>query len=303
VSKPEPSPPGASRTDTSDGTPEARPSLWRPGSWPDGSLTGNAALREVDAAGAPPAVLALHGFGCTPAEVDLLTDLAVARRLRCRAPLLPGHGTHARQLAKTRYDDWFGAAERALLELAKSGPVIVGGQSMGALLSLDLAIHHPGAVRALLVLANATRLSSPFPDLALALADRLHLPDLALPKFGGANILDEQNKPFHLTYSAQPMHAAASLRRAGKRVIEALPSIHCPTFIAHGQHDAVCPVDNAWLVAERISTPHVELLILPNSAHIITKDRDRHLLEQRLAAFLDDSLDLAVPDGDADHRA
>jgi esterase/lipase len=65
-------------------------------------------------------------------------------------------------------------------------------------------------------------------------------------------------------------------------------------FIAHGQHDAVCPVSNAWLVAENVATPRVELLILPNSAHIITKDNDRALLATRLGAFVDGVLGLSA---------
>jgi carboxylesterase len=255
---------------------------------------GSGQWAEVDAPGNAPAVLALHGFGCTPAEVELLTEVARARQLRRRAPVLPGPGSHARDLAKTRYPDWFRAAERELERLAESGPVIVGGQSTGALLSLDLAIAHPNKVRALLLLANATRLTAPYPDLALALADTLHIPDIAMPKFGGANLLDEQNKPFHLSYDAQPMHAALSLRRAGKRVTRQLHRVHCPVFIAHGQHDAVCPVSNAWLVAENVATPRVELLILPNSAHIITKDNDRALLATRLGAFVDGVLGLSA---------
>ncbi len=254
--------------------------------WPQGELWGRGIPQEVDVPGAEPALLALHGFGATPNEVFLLTDSAAELGLRRRAPLLPGHGTHARDLAPLRYEDWYRAAERELLRLSVSGPVIVSGQSMGSVLALDLAEQHEERVLALVVLANATRLASPYPNLALAAAERLGVPDFQMPKFGGPNIRDQENRWEHVTYSAQPIRAALSLRRAGLRVLEGLTRVHCPTLVAHGQFDEVCPVDNAWEVAQRLGTNDVELVILPNSGHIITKDNDRDTLRNRVRAFL-----------------
>ncbi len=255
-------------------------------SWPSGELWGTGSTAEVDAPGAEPALLALHGFGATPNEVFLLTDCAAELGLRRRAPMLPGHGTHARDLAQMRYEDWYRAAEAELLRLSTNGPIIVGGQSMGSVLALDLAERHETRVAALIVLANATRLASPYPNLALAAAERLGVPDFQMPKFGGPNIRDEKNRWHHVTYSTQPMRAALSLRDAGLRVRRGLTRVHCPTLVAHGQFDQVCPVDNAWEVAQRVGTNDVELVILPNSAHIITKDLDRDQLRARVRRFL-----------------
>lgn len=254
--------------------------------WPKGELRGQGSIAEVDQPGRTPAVLGLHGFGATPNEVLLLMDVAAELGLRRRAPTLPGHGTHARDLARTLYRDWYACAERELLALAQTGPVIVGGQSMGSVLAMDLAYHHPDHVLGLIALASATRLSSPFPDLFLSFARHLPGWDFALPKFGGSNVLDPQTKSQHVTYSTQPMQAALQLRAAGLRVLGQLPRVHCPTFVAHGRFDAVCPVNNAWEVCERIGTQDVELVLLPQSAHILTKDRDRSQLKTRLQRFV-----------------
>lgn len=260
----------------------ARWSRW----WPDGGLLGTGDFVEIDAPGADPPLLAIHGFGSTPDEVSPLTELAAELGLRRRAPLLPGHGTHARDLARTRYQDWYATAERELLRLSAHGRVIVGGQSLGSLISLDLALRHPERVLGLVILANATRLYAPYPDWALSLVGRLGLTGFMMPKFGGANLCDAEAKQRHLTYGQQPIRAALDVRERGIHLLGQLARIHCPCFVAHGEHDLVCPVSNAWAVAERLGTPDVELLLLPNSAHIITKDGDRELLRARLRAFL-----------------
>lgn len=252
-----------------------------------GELIGKGQLEGFRAKGRAPSLLALHGFGSTPGEVLLLTDLANERGLAHVAPLLPGHGTRASDLARTDYGDWYDAAEDELLELSEAGPVIVGGQSMGAVLALDLAAQQPTRICAAIVLATATRLQGPYPSLALAAAVRAGVPDFLMPKFSGPDISLPELKLNHLTYDAQPIYAAEELRRAGARVRARLGAVHCPTFIAHGLHDHVCPVANAWDVADRLGTSDVEVVLLPRSCHILTKDQDRARLRTRVSAFLD----------------
>src|SRR5690606_24283004 len=133
---------------------------------------------------------------------------------------------------------------------------------------------------------NATRLASPYPNLALAAAERMGMSNFFMPKFGGPDIADLANRAQHLTYSSQPMRAAFSLRKAGMRVLSGLARVHCPVFIAHGALDRVCPVSNAWAVAHRVGPTDVGLLILSRSGHIVTMDRDRDLLRQAVIQFL-----------------
>src|SRR5689334_16106082 len=101
-----------------------------------GALTGPGDPSPIDRPGAAPPVLAIHGFGGTPLEVELVADVAREMGLRVHAPLLPGHGTNARDLAKTGWDDWSRAAGAALDVIAQPGtPAIVVGLSLGALLA------------------------------------------------------------------------------------------------------------------------------------------------------------------------
>jgi carboxylesterase len=251
-------------------------------------LRGEGDYGPIDSAGKAPALLALHGFGATPAEVRLLVEAAQELGLRALAPLLPGHGSSVHELAHTRWRDWRAAAEEAFLELSRqAGPVIVGGLSMGSLLTLDLALSHPREVAGIIVLAPAIRLNWPHPALSLAIASALRVPDFFVAK-RAPDIRDARQRRQQRTYGAEPVHAGNEVRLAGQRLEKELNKIRCPALIAHGACDHVCPVQNARRVYDGLGTPRVdkELVILPRSFHIITRDVERSLLRARVQGFL-----------------
>jgi carboxylesterase len=236
--------------------------------------------------GNDPPVLALHGFGGTPLEIALAVEVAEGLGLRAYAPLLPGHGTRASDLAKTGYADWLRGASEALDALARPGaPVIVIGLSLGSLLAAELAATRPHDVRAIGMLANATRLAVPFPDWALRAVEALRVPDFSLPK-AGADIADPEARATHLTYELQPVHCALEVLHAGERVERMLPRVTAPAFIAHGKGDHVCPVANAERVRKQLGSVDKQVLILPRSWHIVTRDYDREALRVELRRFI-----------------
>jgi carboxylesterase len=228
-------------------------------------------------------VLAVHGFGGTPFEVELLLDVARERGVGAIAPLLPGHGTRAQQLALTRFGDWSGALDAAL---ARTGePAIVAGISLGTLLALDLALRKPEAVKALILMANAVWLRAPFPRWGLMLAERLRLPDFLAPK-AGPDIGDAELRRVHVSYDADPVHAAIEVLRAGVRIRERLHEVRCPTLILHGARDRVCPVSNAARVAERLGSDDCRVVILPRSRHILTRDQEHGEVRREISDFI-----------------
>lgn len=253
------------------------------------SLLGGPPIGTLEVDGRGPGVLALHGFGATPQEVDLVIGIARELGLAALAPLLPGHGTSVLDLARTRFSHWLMAAERALFQLAaEHGQVIVIGSSMGSLIALDLAVDFPDRVLGVGVLGSPIRLPWPYPSLALAAIEWLGIPDFTLPK-SAPDILDPEGRRTQVTYSEQPAHAGNEVRRAGRRVEGRLGVVSCPAFVAHGRHDRVCPVSNARIVHARLGTPasEKELLILERSHHIITRDVERGILHTRLRAFIE----------------
>jgi carboxylesterase len=228
-------------------------------------------------------VVAFHGFGGTTREIELCTQVAGELGLAALARCLPGHGSSARDLAKTRARDWVVGAEAAYQELAVLGPVIAAGISLGSLLAAHLAIEHPERVRGLVLLANAAWLR---PQLALALraAGLLRVPDFLMKKTG-SDIADPDARQSQISYTADPVHAAIDVERFARQVRARLGRVRCPTLVVHGAEDRVCPVDNAWRVARLLGTSDVRVVVLPRSHHIVTRDLERAEVARELRDF------------------
>jgi carboxylesterase len=233
--------------------------------------------------GRAPGVLAFHGFGGTTREIELAATVAGELGLSAQARCLPGHGSHAKDLAKTRFADWVAGAESAYQEMAARGPVIAAGISMGSLLAARLAIEHPDRVRGLVMLANAAWLRPPL-AFALRAGAWLRLPDFLMKK-GGSDIADLEARQSQISYNADPVHAAIDLERSGRALRERLAQVRCPTLILHGALDRVCPVENAWRVANLLGTSDVRVVILPRSHHIVTRDVERRDVARELRDF------------------
>jgi len=248
-----------------------------------GTLRGEGASQPLTSEGRAPVWLALHGYCGAPEEVRLVVEVARTGGFQAVAPVLPGHCTHARDLAPLGFDDWYEGVRAPFLEAAKRGPVLIVGLSLGSLLGTRLALEYPERVLGLALLANAFFLS-PFPSWPLRGVDRLGVREFGVPKFG-SDIGDANARRTHLSYSVQPVGPAIRLLRAADQLFSELPRLACPTLIVHGAKDRLCPVSNAWRVAEQIGSDRTRVVILPRSHHIITRDFDRDLLATELSQF------------------
>ena len=107
-------------------------------------------------------VLLLHGLTATTAEVRPLAKGLLNEGYTVSGILLPGHGTTPENLSQTHRKDWIKASEEAYNELKREcSSVIVGGESVGALLALRLASDHP-EIKGLLLYAPAVSLAVSF---------------------------------------------------------------------------------------------------------------------------------------------
>jgi carboxylesterase len=231
--------------------------------------------------------LALHGFGGTPREVDLVVGVARELGRRVMAPRLPGHGGSVRDLAATRFEDWYHAADSALDHLSAAGPVVVVGLSMGAVLAARLAASRPSDVRALGLLSNALWLPWHLTAI-LDLAATLRFPDLWVPK-AGSDLRDRAAIATHLTSAAQPSHAAISLLRGARSTRALLHRVTAPVLVVHGAGDRVCPVANARRAVAHLSAAKTRVVILARSRHVVTRDLDRSRVHEELRRFLLDN--------------
>lgn len=227
------------------------------------------------------AVLLVHGFTGTPQSLRDWAEHHAAAGLTVRLPRLPGHGTSWQELNRTRWPDWYAAAERELLDLVASGRrVVVGGLSMGGALALRLAQEHPDHVEGL-VLVNPAVLVE---DRRLAMLPVLrHL----VPSFPAIGNDIRKQGPTELAYERTPLHAVASLLGLLATVKADLPRVTAPLLVLHSPQDHVVPPSSTAAVLAGVSSDDVQDVVLADSYHVATLDHDAPVVFERSLAFVE----------------
>ena len=84
-----------------------------------------------------------HGFTGSPLSVQPWAEHLAAQGFAVSVPLLPGHGTDWRQLARSTWPDWQRTFEASYLDLAaRTETCYVAGLSMGGAIALLTASRH-----------------------------------------------------------------------------------------------------------------------------------------------------------------
>ncbi|MGE5675879.1 MAG: alpha/beta hydrolase [Mycobacterium leprae] len=208
----------------------------------------------------PTAVLLLHGFSGSPAELRGLGEYLGRQGLTVRAPLLPGHGGTLDELDRTRFPQWIRAARRELADLrGHYERVHLVGFSMGGLIGLYLAARFE--------VASVTTLASP-----IELGDWRAAFVPVFPQFHAAEHMPEK--------------AAASLGRLIRFIRRDAHRVRAPLLAVHGEQDRVAtPASAAYLVRQASSGAKGQLM-LPNRGHLITLEHGRDEVYQAVHGWI-----------------
>ncbi len=111
---------------------------------PDLGIMEGSDHRAATLEGGRAAVLLVHGFPGTPAELRPLGEALHRQGWTVRLMRLPGHGCGYRSLLQTRAEEWERAVAEELAVLkAVHGPVLLVGYSLGAGLAASAAAANP----------------------------------------------------------------------------------------------------------------------------------------------------------------
>jgi carboxylesterase len=226
----------------------------------------------------PVGVLLCHGFTATTTEVRLLAHSLHAQGYTVAAPLLPGHGTSPEDCNRHTWQDWLSAADQTYVQLAsRCRAIVVGGESAGALLALQLAYKYQ-FTGAILCYSPALRLKlSPGNAFLLSLL----VPFIAfVPKSPARD-----DNPWK-GYTVNPLKGARELLRLQEATYPLLPHLHQPILVMQGKLDPTVHPSAPQVVYDRVSSPVKELHWLENSTHCVILDKERHLAAQLTLNFL-----------------
>lgn len=242
-------------------------------------------------------VLLLHGLTGTSAEMRPVAE-ALAGRYPLWLSRIAGHETSVAELAASSWSDWYASATAGADALLRVAPrIVVVGLSMGAMLTVRLAVERPGAVAGVALLSPAIELGRPWlrrlrgPFGMLAAADagfpalQPWLARLVMTK-GGSDIADVEVRSRHPGYRQVPLRALLNLMRLQSLAWDAAPALAQPALVMHAASDHTCPLAGAERLFARLGSAAKRMVVLERSFHVVTVDCERELVLAEVDAFV-----------------
>ena len=245
-------------------------------------------------------ILLLHRLCGTPTEMRFVANGLARHGYTVCCPQLAGHCGSEAEIKAASWVDWYRSAEEALLELRKDCDVVIaGGLSTGAVLALMLAAKHPKKVQATSLLAPTLWLNGwmiPWYARLFTLVRYRWLADLFnFPHHAPHGIKDEKIREFikklrasrgsvEAGHETTPGRLVLEHRRLVDAVKVLVPYIRQPALIVHPLEDDYAGMSNATYLRDKLAGP-VDLSVLDDSYHIVTVDRQRHLVVEAIHRF------------------
>lgn len=246
-------------------------------------------------------ILLLHRLCGTPVEMRFVAQQLAHAGYRVSCPLLAGHGGSVDMLANSQWTDWYASAERALADLQKTcDTIIVGGLSTGAVLATLLAARHPKTIQGTMLLAPTLWLNGWMVPWYARLFRLVKTKGVAkLFKFqhhAPYGIKDTRIRDFltrartsgqtiDIGHPTTPGGALFEHGRLVKAVCNEAQSIAQPSLILHPREDDYADLNNALYLKQKFSGS-VDLTVLDDCYHLVTVDRQRQLVADKMLAFM-----------------
>jgi carboxylesterase len=246
-------------------------------------------------------VLLIHGLGGTPVELKSIARGLNASGFTVHCCQLAGHCGLEDDLLATNWHDWFASVEKALAVLEqRCSTIVVGGLSMGAILALRLAAVHPARVHGLALYAPTLWYDGwAIPWYGFLLRMFIATPVAQRYRFMEREpygIKDERiraivagamlsGKSAEAGIVCTPSQSIRELWRLVDVVKADLPAIRTPALIVHAREDDISALSNAIYLQRRLGG-FVECVVLDDSYHLVTVDRQRDVVIDRSADFI-----------------
>jgi pimeloyl-ACP methyl ester carboxylesterase len=211
-----------------------------------------------------PRLLFLPGYASdmTGSKATALLEWATARRIGCTLFDYSGCGASGGAFADQTLDSWLNDT-LAIIDQCTTGPLVLIGSSMGGWLMLRAVLARPARVRGLIGIAAAPDFTEwDFDEGKRAILSR-------------DGVLHEPNP-----YGPEPTLYTRALWESGQAslVLNADIAFDGPVALLHGQADADVPWSIALRLAERLRSSAVEVTLVKDGDHRLSREQDIALL-------------------------
>ena len=251
----------------------------------------------------PQGVLLLHGLSSGPQELQFLARGLHRAGYTVHVPVIPGYSFAGPGRALQGQRQWAAAALAEFDAMqADCAQVVVGGLCIGAVLALRVAALRAPQVLAVLALSTTLHYdgwATPWTRRLLPLAawvpgaGRIGVRETA--PFG---VKDERLRGWIAQQMAEAGNSAAGAavlrvrdlleaRRLIADVRRRLPDISSPVLLIHARDDDAATPRSAFEVARRVASRRVHCVLLADSYHMLSIDREKHQVLAEIKQFLD----------------
>lgn len=201
-------------------------------------------------------VLLIHGFTSSPKDFKEFSEFLAEKDITVYVPLLPGHGTHPRNLKDTGYEEWTSAVQQAL-NLLDTEKKFVFGYSMGGALALHLAAQNN--------LDGVISINSPI------FLKSHYIPFIPLVRLvetytaKGAEDIVQFIDEKRVAYDSIPLDSITEMQKLISTL--QLSKITEPILIFQADNDKIVSSESANYIYDNIKSSDKELIFLSNSSH------------------------------------
>jgi carboxylesterase len=244
--------------------------------------------------------LLIHGLGGTPMELRYVAQGLARAGHTVHVPQLAGHCATVEELKATGWTDWHASVEREHDRLkAGCDAVVVGGLSVGAILALHLAAMRPDTVSGLALYAPSLWLDGwgvPWHAGLFRLVTMKWCADLfPFAERHPWGIKDPRLRTLveraiksgdssRAGIAALPGRLMLELRWLVQRVREEIGEVRQPALVIHPRQDDRASLRNLTYLQASLGGL-TETVVLDDSYHIVTLDRQRQLVVARTLEF------------------
>ena len=227
----------------------------------------------------PRAVLLLHGFTGSSADVRMLGRFLEKHGYTSLAPHYKGHGVPPEELIVSNPEEWWQDVKNGYTQLKEAGyeEIAVAGLSLGGVFSLKLATSHP--------VKGVVTMCSP---MTMRTTDIMFEGVLEYAKqYKKQQGKSEQEIELEIeAIKKQGMASLPQLQQLIHDVRHNIDLLYAPILVIQSRHDNVINPDSANIIFNSVESIDKNLSWYEQSGHVITLDKERDLLHEEVLTFL-----------------
>ncbi|MFJ7921571.1 alpha/beta hydrolase [Lysinibacillus fusiformis] len=228
----------------------------------------------------PRAVLLLHGFTGSSADVRMLGRFLEKKGYTTLAPHYKGHGVEPEELITTGPADWWQDVVAAYKQLQDAGydEIAVAGLSLGGVMALNVALNNPVKGIVTMCAPMTMRTTDVMFEGVLKYAKDYK-------KFQGKQ--EEQIETEVALIAEKGMPSLQELREFIVRTRQEIDMIYAPIFVVQATNDEVIETESANIIYNQTESLDKHIKWYENSKHVITLDQEKDQLHEDIYRFLE----------------